>query len=86
MVNEKTVSGKDYAPGEAVSVKDALRIYTYNGAYASFEENIKGSLEPGKLADITVLDRDVLSVPKSEIRKIQVDMTIVDGKIAYRRD
>ncbi len=64
---------------------DAIRLYTWNGAYLGKEETIKGSIEPGKLADLVVLDRDILTVPSEEIKDIRVLMTIVDGKIVYRR-
>jgi predicted amidohydrolase YtcJ len=71
-------------PGEAVSVLEALRIYTYNGAYIAFEEDIKGSLEVGKLADIAVLSEDILSVPLDRIRELRTVLTILDGKIVYQ--
>jgi len=70
---------------QAVSILEAIRCATINGAYASYEENIKGSLEEGKLADIIVLSGDVLSIPKEEIHKIQVDITMIGGKIQYER-
>jgi predicted amidohydrolase YtcJ len=66
---------------QSISVMDALRLYTINAAYASFEENIKGSIEPGKLADMAVLDRDILKIPKEEIKDTKVEMTLVGGKI-----
>ncbi len=70
---------------EGVSVEDAISFYTRNAAYASFEEGVKGTITPGKLADIVVLEKDPRKVPPSAISKIQVQMTIVGGKIAYRR-
>ncbi len=70
-------------PEEAVSVLDAIRIYTYNGAYTVSEENIKGSLVEGKLADIAVLSDDILSIPPDQIRDLTVLMTMVDGKIVH---
>ncbi|MEA5084335.1 MAG: amidohydrolase [Lachnospiraceae bacterium] len=85
------VTRKDAATGEVcgecqnLSVLDAIRCYTYNGAYASFEENIKGSIEPGKLADIAVLSEDILACELEHIKEIKVDMTLVDGKILYER-
>jgi hypothetical protein len=63
--------------------EQALRAYTINNAYAGFEEDIKGSLTPGKLADITVLSRDILTVPEEEILTTEVLYTIVGGKIMY---
>jgi predicted amidohydrolase YtcJ len=80
---EPLADGLVLNPDEAVSMLEAVRIYTYNGAYTAFEENIKGSLEVGKLADITVLSDDLLSVPPDAIRDIQVVMTILDGKIVH---
>ena len=70
---------------EAVPLTEALRAYTYNGAYASFEERIKGTLEPGLLADAVVFDRDLASVDSEEIGAVQADMTIVDGHVVYHR-
>ena len=84
-VTRKTRTGKIVGPDEAVGVLDALRLYTWNGAYLGREEDLKGSIEAGKLADIVVLDRDILTVPLEEIKDIKVLMTIVDGKVVYRR-
>jgi predicted amidohydrolase YtcJ len=64
---------------------DAIRVYTWNGAYLSKEEGIKGSIEAGKLADLIVLDRDILSIPTDEIINVNVLTTIVGGKIVYSR-
>ena len=55
-------------------------------AYAAFEEDLKGSLEPGKLADVVVLSKDILACPDEEIRDAKVDMTIVGGEVLYVRD
>ncbi len=74
---------RQFFPEERITIDDALRIYTVNAAYASFEENIKGSIEAGKLADITVLSRDPLTVPPNKIENIAVEMTIVGGKVVY---
>jgi hypothetical protein len=68
-----------------MSREEALRSYTWSNAYAAFEEKVKGSLEPGKLADITVLSRDILTVPEDEIAATGVVYTIVGGKVAYER-
>jgi predicted amidohydrolase YtcJ len=58
-------------------------MHTINGAYASFEEDLKGSIEAGKLADLTVLGDDPASVPVTEIRHIPVDMTVVGGQVMF---
>jgi predicted amidohydrolase YtcJ len=86
LVTRKSYTGEIVGLEQAIPVKEALRLYTINGAYASFEEEIKGSIEPGKLADMTVLDRDILSIPAEEIKDVQVEMTLVGGKIVYQRD
>jgi predicted amidohydrolase YtcJ len=84
-VTRKTPTGKTIAPHEAVTVLQAIRAYTISGAYATFEENIKGSLEPGKLADLAILSDDILKVPPEKILGLKVDLTMVDGKVVYQR-
>lgn len=78
-------TGKSVDQTQKISVLEAIRLYTYNGAYSSYEEKIKGSIEAGKLADLTVLSEDILSCPRDRIREILVDMTVVDGIIEYER-
>ena len=85
VVTRKGYTGELIGPEQAILVMDALRLYTINGAYASFEEKIKGSIEPGKLADLTVLDKDILTIPAEEIKDVKVEMTIVGGEIVYQR-
>jgi predicted amidohydrolase YtcJ len=68
---------------ERLSVLQAIRVYTYNGAYCAFEEYEKGSLEAGKLADFAVLSEDICAVAPEKIRDIKVDLTCVGGKIVY---
>jgi predicted amidohydrolase YtcJ len=63
---------------------EALKSYTIQCAYAAFEEDIKGSLTPGKLADITVLSVDIMTVPDDEIRSAEVVYTIIGGQVRYR--
>jgi len=70
---------------ERITVNEALRMYTINAAFASFEENIKGSIEVGKLADLTVLSHDPEKITPEEIKDIEVEMTIVDGEIVYTK-
>ena len=84
-VARKTWDGALVSPEEAISVMDAIKVFTINAAYAGFEEDIKGSIEPGKLADLTVLHEDILSVDSDTIKDIQVDYTIVNGEIVYQR-
>jgi len=79
------VTRKSFAE-ESLTVKKALKTYTLNAAYASFDENKKGTIEVGKFADLTVLSDDLLNVPPDEIKKVRVEMTIVDGKIVYSRN
>jgi predicted amidohydrolase YtcJ len=70
---------------ETLTVEDALKTYTVNAAYASFDEDKKGKIECGKLADLTVLSEDPMTVPPDAIRKIRVEMVIVDGTVVYHR-
>lgn len=70
---------------QAVSVLEAVRCATINGAYSSFEEDIKGSVEVGKLADLIVLSDDILSIPPMEIYNLDVEMTMIDGVIEYQK-
>jgi len=78
-------TGQILAPEERISIRQALTLYTRNGAYAGFEENIKGALEPGKLADFIVVDRDVMTVPTDELKDVRVLETFVGGKKIYDR-
>ena len=84
-VSRKLKDGSVFFPGQRMSREQALRSYTVNNAYSGFEESSKGSLAPGKLADVTVLSKDVLTIPEDEIPKAQVDYTIVGGKVMYQR-
>jgi predicted amidohydrolase YtcJ len=84
-VTRKCRDGSLFYPDQRMSRTEALRSYTINGAYASFQEDILGSLTPGKLADITVLSKDIMTVPEDEILKAEVLYTIVGGKIAYQK-
>ena len=78
--------GTVFSPEQALTREEALRSYTINNAYAAFEEDIKGSLTPGKLADITVLSKDLLTVPDNEIRSTEILYTIIGGDVRYARD
>ena len=83
MITRTTERGTVIVPEEAITREQALRMYTINNAYASKEESIKGSIEPGKLADMTVLSDDLLTCPVDHIKSIRSELTIVGGKIVY---
>lgn len=84
-VSRKLKDGTVFFPGQRMSRLEALRSYTLNNAYAAFEEGSKGSLGVGKLADVTVLSRDILTVAEDEIPGARVDYTIVGGKVMFSR-
>jgi predicted amidohydrolase YtcJ len=87
-VTRKTLKGLPeggYEPGERMTREQALRSYTLDAAYAAFEEEIKGSIKKGKLADFTVFSKDLMTIPENEILATEVVMTVVDGKIRYRK-
>jgi hypothetical protein len=83
VLREAAGSGKVSGPDERVSIEDAIRAYTINGAWQDHMDDIKGSIEVGKLADFCVLDADILTVEPHEIKGIGVTMTIVGGKTVY---
>ncbi len=85
-VTRRTLDGKHpngWVPGQKITVEEALRAYTAGGAYAAFAEDRVGTLVPGKLADLVVLDRDILAVAPEEIESVGVAMTMVGGRIVY---
>ena len=79
---EKT-TGRVIGPDQRITREEAIRCYTNYAAYASFEEQLKGSIEPGKFADLIVLSNDILNCPEDEIRETSVEMTMVGGNIVY---
>jgi predicted amidohydrolase YtcJ len=83
-ITRRPAGAAPFYPAQRMTREEALRSYTLSNAYAGFEEKLKGSLEVGKLADITVLTRDLLTVPEEEIPAIQAAYTIVGGRVAYR--
>ena len=88
-VTRKTLQGKPeggYEPDQKMTRAEALQSYTISPAYAAFEEDIKGSIKVGKLADFTVFSKDIMTIPEEEILEAQVDYTIVGGKVLYARD
>ncbi|PIC91006.1 amidohydrolase [Sporosarcina sp. P21c] len=84
-VNRKTVSGQDVGICQGVSVLEAIKASTYMGAYASFDEKQKGSIEVGKLADLVVLDQSILSIDRASIKDLTVELTMIDGEIVYEK-
>jgi predicted amidohydrolase YtcJ len=83
LLGMQTAVTREVFPEERITVDEALRMYTVDAAYSSNEENVKGSVETGKLADLAVLSRNPLSVAPSEIESISVEMTIVGGKVVF---
>jgi predicted amidohydrolase YtcJ len=84
-VTRKTKDGMVFYPDQRMSRMEALKSYTWNGAYAAFEEGTRGSLKVGKYADVVVLSKDILKVPEEEIPTAHVVYTIVGGRILYQR-
>lgn len=84
-VNRRTKYGKVVQPDEAISVLDAIRMQTVWAAFAGFQEKDKGTIEVGKLADLTIVSHDPLTAPRTQLADIQTDITVLDGKIAYQR-
>ncbi|HYH12030.1 MAG TPA: amidohydrolase [Thermomicrobiales bacterium] len=82
-VTRKTQDGDDMSPGQAITVESALRAYTAGGAFGSFEERLKGTLEPGKLADMVVLSDDPTTVDSEDIPDIRIRRTILNGGTVY---
>jgi predicted amidohydrolase YtcJ len=86
-VTRQTIDGEPsggWVPSQSVSIETALRAYTTMGAYASFEEDRKGRLKPGMLADVIVFSQDLFQIPASQIYKTRVVLTIVDGRVVFR--
>jgi len=87
-VARKTLTGEPeggWFPEQRISVEEAIKAYTINNAYAAFEEDTRGSLKAGKLADITIFDRNLIKIPEEEILQAEVTHTIVDGKIVFEK-
>ncbi len=84
----RTLDGKrpgGWVPEQKITVAEAVRAYTLGSAYASFEERIKGTIEPGKLADMAVLSADIFAIDPVEIQNAKVTLTVFDGRIVYQR-
>lgn len=88
-VTRQTLTGEPeggWFPEQRISVEEALRAYTINNAFAAFEADVRGSLKAGKLADITVFDRDLRAIPPADILNAEVTHTVVGGKVVFARD
>ncbi len=84
LVTRRTSGGDVLYAGEGITPMEAIRAYTILGAYSAWEEDIKGSIEPGKLADLVVVDRDPVTIPHDDLKNVETVMTIIDGKIVYQ--
>ena len=84
-VSRRTKDGSVFYPDQRMSRMEALKSYTINGAHAAFEETSRGSLKPGKYADMVVLSKDIMTVPEDQIRTAEVMYTIVGGKVRYKK-
>lgn len=82
-VNRKTIGEKSVGENQRIEIMEAIRAYTWNGAYASFEEDQKGSIEAGKLADFVVLDSSILNQDKCLIKELKVELTMIGGEVLY---
>ncbi|MGQ7276873.1 amidohydrolase [Brevibacillus thermoruber] len=84
-VNRRSKSGRVVGDRQRIGVMEAIRLFTVNGAYASFEEDIKGSIEAGKLADLVVLNGRILDAAPERIKDLHVELTMIDGEIVYQK-
>jgi predicted amidohydrolase YtcJ len=87
-VTRRTLDDKNpngWIPEQKITVEEAIKAYTINNAYAAFEENTKGSIEVGKLADLVILNEDILTIDSVKIKDVKVDMTVFDGKVIYKK-
>jgi predicted amidohydrolase YtcJ len=87
-VTRRTTDGKNpngWIPEQKITIEEAIKCYTLNSAYAEFSENDKGSIEPGKFADFVVLSDNLLTIDPVRIKDMKVEMTVVGGKIVYKR-
>ena len=87
-VTRKDLKGEPeggWLPEQKLTVEEAVYGFTMEGAYASFEEDIKGSIEEGKLADLVVLSQDIFEIPEDNIKDVELEMTIFNGEIVYKK-
>src|SRR5262249_23586595 len=88
-VTRRTIDGKNpggWIPKQRVTVEEALRAYTRDAAYASYEDAHTGSLTPGRLADFVMIDRDITRIPPEEIALARVELTVVGGRVVFDKD
>ena len=85
VITRKTTDGTVFNPEERISREQALKMWTWNGAFLTFDEDVKGSIEPGKFADLAVISKDYLTCPVDGIKDIEALATIVGGKVVYER-
>ena len=85
-ITRQTISGGVMGEDQRIDRQQALKLSTVENAYLNFEENVKGTIESGKLADLVVLSADFLTVPEEQIETMDVVMTMVGGKIVFSRD
>ena len=79
-------TGTSWHTEHSLTLEEAIDAFTKEGAYASFSENVRGTLSVGKYADLVVLDRDLFDVSPSELHHVEVELTVVDGKIVYQKE
>ena len=87
-VNRQTLDGKNadgWFPEQKITVKEAIRAYTLENAYAAFMEGKTGSISAGKYADIIILNQDILTIPPKQIKETKIDLTMLGGKVVYER-
>jgi predicted amidohydrolase YtcJ len=85
-VTRRTLDGKNpngWIPEQKISVEEAVHAYTVGSAYAEFQENVKGTITPGKLADMVIISGDIFKIDPKEIERVKVVMTIMDGRVVY---
>jgi predicted amidohydrolase YtcJ len=84
-ISRQMENGELFFPDQRLTRQQALQTYTVNNAYAAFEENIKGTLTPGKLADITIFSQDIMTIPEEEILNTNIVYTIIGREVKYQK-
>lgn len=85
-ISRKNQAGEFVGRSENISPMSALKMYTQNGAYATFEETVKGSITPGKAADLVILNGDPMGLPPDELKHLQVEMTVIGGEVVWTKE